>query len=251
MAWEEVKALDHRRSVALLPIGATEAHGPHLPLSTDVIISEAMVESAASWLEKGGLIPVVLPSLAYTAASFGSDFPGTISLGEDTATGLLVDIARAVAKMEIPVLALANSHLDPTHLRSLSRAIAICGKEKIIEIAFPDITRKPWALRLTDEFKTGACHAGQFEGSIVMAAEGRLVREQIQAALPDNPASLSEAIRSGKTSFEEAGGSRAYFGYPSRASAEEGEQTIDTLGKILEESVLEVFARLHAPGPEA
>jgi len=251
MAWEEVEALDHRRSVALLPIGATEAHGPHLPLSTDVIISEAMVGNAAVRLAAGGYTPVTLPSLAYTAASFGADFPGTISLGEDTATGLLVDIARAVAKMEIPVLALANSHLDPTHLRSLSRAIAICEENDIIEIAFPDITRKPWALRLTDEFKSGACHAGQFEGSIVMAAQGSLVREQIQAALPDNPASLSEAIRSGKTSFEEAGGSRAYFGYPSRASAEEGESTINTLGQILEQSVREVFARLHPTEPEA
>ena len=244
MTWEELDQLDRDRCVALLPIGATEAHGPHLPLCTDVVISEAMVENAARRLGQERLIPLVLPPLAYTAATFAGDFPGTISIGAETAAAVLVDIARSIAKMGIRVLTLANSHLDPTHLGSLYEAVSLCREKKIIAIAFPDITRKPWALRLTDEFKSGACHAGQFEGSIVMAARGDLVRAQIQASLPENPSSLSAAIRSGKKTFEEAGGPRAYFGYPAQATAEEGEATIDTLGEMLTQSTLATLKEL-------
>jgi creatinine amidohydrolase len=57
------------------------------------------------------------------------------------------------------------------------------------------------------------------------------------AALPPNPASLSRAIREGKMEFEEAGGPRAYFGYPAQATAEEGRATIEVLGAILDEAV--------------
>jgi creatinine amidohydrolase len=57
------------------------------------------------------------------------------------------------------------------------------------------------------------------------------------AALPGNPVSLSRAIRDGRTSFEEAGGARAYFGFPAQATAEEGRETVEILGAILDESV--------------
>jgi hypothetical protein len=52
-----------------------------------------------------------------------------------------------------------------------------------------------------------------------------------------NPASLSRAIRDGQRSFEEAGGARAYFGFPSQATPEEGRGTIEVLGAILDEAV--------------
>ena len=104
-------------------------------------------------------------------------------------------------------------------------------------MAFPNIATKPWALRLSDEFKSGACHAGQFETSIVLAERPDLVRESSRAALAPNPTSLSRAIRDGKRTFEEAGGARAYFGYPASASAEEGRATIEVLGAILDEAV--------------
>ena len=79
-----------------------------------------------------------------------------------------------------------------------------------------------------------------------MAARPEAVRESERVELADNPTSLSEAIRAGQATFEEAGGPRAYFGYPARASVEEGEATIDTLGAILQEAVSAV---LDAGGP--
>ena len=135
------------------------------------------------------------------------------------------------------MLAIANAHLDPGHLASLEAAVTAIRRDLGLTVAFPNLTAKPWALRLGDEFKSGACHAGQFETSVVLAERPELVRDTIRAGLPPNPASLSRAIRDGKRSFEEAGGARAYFGFPSQATAEEGRATIEALGAILDEAV--------------
>ena len=94
-------------------------------------------------------------------------------------------------------------------------------------------------LAITDEFKSGACHAGSYESSVILAARPELVRDEIRLSLPPNPVSIAHAIREGKKTFEEAGGDEAYFGDPAAASAEEGHQTLGILGEILAEAVLE------------
>ncbi|MGB6336205.1 MAG: creatininase family protein, partial [Thermoanaerobaculia bacterium] len=80
MTWTEVEALPADRTVALLAVGAVEAHGPHLPLGTDGIIAESMVAAAANRLAEKNLVPLVLPEVTYTAAPFAAGFPGTISV---------------------------------------------------------------------------------------------------------------------------------------------------------------------------
>ena len=238
--WTEAAERDPARTIALLPLGAVEAHGPHLALATDSIISAAMAEAAAAHLAAEGLEPVILPALDYAAAPFAAAFPGTLSVRPETVTALIVDIGRAL-NGRARVLALANAHLDPAHLESIHAAVEELSSAPATLPVFPDLTRKPWALRLTDEFKSGACHAGRFEGSIVMAARPEAVREAVQSSLESNPASLSTAIRQGVTSFEEAGGPQAYFGSPAEATASEGRATITTLGSILADAVLEAL----------
>jgi creatinine amidohydrolase len=80
---------------------------------------------------------------------------------------------------------------------------------------------------------------------VVLAARPDLVREEVRRRLPENPRSLVSALRQGLASFEAAGGGEAYFGDPAAATAEEGRATIETLGAILAEAMLE------AVGPEA
>jgi len=75
-----------------------------------------------------------------------------------------------------------------------------------------------------------------------MAARPALVKDALRRSLPAVPASLSRAIREGKSDFAAAGGPRAYFGAPAEATREEGEATIDALGAILEEAVLVAMA---------
>ena len=237
MTWEEARDAAGPGSVAILPVGAVEAHGPHLPLETDVIIARAMARSGAARLTSRGLRAVTLPPLTYTAAAFAQGFAGTLSLRPETVTATVRDIAANLARHGFGVLAIANAHLDPAHLASLDAAVSAIRRDIGMGVAFPNLAAKPWALRLSDEFQSGACHAGQFETSIVLAECPELVRDGIRAALPPNPASLSRAIRDGRHTFEEAGGARAYFGYPAQATAEEGRATIELLGAILDEAV--------------
>src|SRR5437773_1927185 len=142
------------------------------------------------------------------------------------------DLDRTKAVAILPVGAVE------AHVAAIEAAVGQQRRDNGARIVFPDVTKRPWALRLTEEFRSGACHAGQYESSIVMAARPELVREAIRRSLPANPRSLSTAIRSGQTSFEEAGGPRAYFGSPADAGADEGARTIEALGAILEEAVL-------------
>ena len=237
MTWEDARDAAGPGSAAILPVGAIEAHGPHLPLDTDVIIAHAMARSGAAWLAARGLRVVVLPPLTYTAAAFAQGFPGTVSLSPETVTATVLEIAGSLARHRFGVMAIANAHLDPGHLASLDAAVAAIRRDLGLAVACPNLASKPWALRLGDEFRSGACHAGQFETSIVLAERPDSVREATRTALPSNPASLSRAIRDGKHSFEEAGGNRAYFGSPAQATAEEGRATIEVLGAILDEAV--------------
>ena len=239
LTWEEVRDLDRARTTALLPVGAVEAHGPHLPLATDVILAEAMAEAAAARLEAEGRPAVVLPALPYGAAPFGSGFMGTVSVGSDAVMELILGIARSLTRQGFAALGIANAHLDPAHRDTLDLVRNAAVDEKLLPVIWPDLARKPWALRLGEEFRTGACHAGRFEGSVVLAARPDLVRESVRRGLPPNPASLARAIQAGATSFESAGGARAYFGWPADATAEEGKRTIEALGSILAEAVLE------------
>ncbi len=232
LTYPEIEALDRGTTIPILPVGAVEAHGPHLPLGTDDIISEAMAESACRQLQEHGLRGVVLPTWSFNPAGFAREFPGTLHFSAATSAAMLSDLTENLRNQGWSWLAIANSHFDPTHLNSLKAAV----QNSPLKIAFPDMTRGKNARRLTAEFQSGACHAGQYETSILLARRPDLVRPH---DLPDVSHSLVEAIGQGKATFAEAGGPQAYFGTPALASAEEGRQTIEELGRILVEAILE------------
>jgi len=221
--------------VVVLPVGAIEAHGPHLPLSTDVVIAEAMARACAERLAEGGRTVLLLPPLWATHAGFADAFPGTLSVSVASAAALVREVAASLAAQGFGTLAVANAHLDPGHLASLRAALDPAPQG--LRVAFVDLTRRAAAERLTEEFRTGACHAGRFEGSVVWAEAPGLVHAEIAGSLEPNPSSLSTAIRDGATSFAEAGGPRAYFGWPADATAEEGRDTVARLGALLADAV--------------
>ncbi len=237
MTWHEVRDLIGSRTAAIQPVGAIEAHGPHLPLATDVIIAEAMAREGARRLSRRGWQALILPAISYTTAGFARSFPGTIDIDSRSIEGQVTDLAASLARAGIGTMVLANSHFDPGHLQALHNAARRVEQAGVPRLVFPDLTRKPWGGRLTEEFRSGACHAGQYETSIVIDARPELVRETVRVGLRARMVSLSQAIADGVTSFEEAGGSEAYFGDPASASLAEGQATIATLGTILEEAV--------------
>jgi creatinine amidohydrolase len=243
LAYPQHEAGAGRRRVALLPVGALEAHGPHLPVGTDLVIAEAMARAAAAALEAEGFAVARLPALAWTPAPFADEFAGTLSVRPETTTALVVDVARALAARGYACLGLANAHFDPANLAALAAARDEIERAALLRLAWPELTRRALAARLTEEFRSGACHAGRYETSIMLAERPDLVDESLRHGLPENPVSLVDAIRAGRETFRQAGGPQAYFGAPALASRAEGEATVARLGELLAEAVRAAFAR--------
>jgi creatinine amidohydrolase len=225
-----------RPVVAILPCGATEAHGPHLPLNTDVIISEGMAQRAAAELNEHDVCALILPPLAYAPAEYAAAFAGTISISFEAMKLVLMGIGGCLKAQGFACLAIANSHFDPTNVAALRE---VCDEIRVLglPVAFPDFTRRVLAQTLTAEFLSGACHAGQFETSLVMADRPDLVNDAARSALEANPASLTAAFARGAKTFAEAGGPNAYFGDPRNATAAEGELVFRTMAGALIDAV--------------
>lgn len=231
LTYEEAGVEIAAGATALLPCGAVEAHGPHLPLQTDVIIAETAAIHAARLLRAQGTRALVLPTLAFMVTSYAAEFPGTLGIEQDTARRLVRDILLSAHRNGFQRTIVCNAHLDPANIAALREAVGDAQKQGA-SVAFPDITRRALAAELGEEFKSGACHAGHFETSLVLAGAPHLVREDIASALTPNPRSLVDAMREGKTTFTTAGGARAYFGHPATASRAEGEALIAKLAQI-------------------
>lgn len=241
LTWKEAGKAITGDVVLILPIGSTEAHGPHLPLATDVIISEEMSRRAAEKLKAQGVETLVLPAIAYSVTDFSADFPGTISIRKETAVSLIFDVCVSLYEQGARLVAIANSHLEPEHIASINEAIERVKLETGRAIAFPDKRRRRWAAKLTEEFRRGDCHAGSYETSLVMAARPELVREEIRQSLDRVQISIAEKIKDGAQTFREAGGTEAYFGDPSAASREEGEATYEALSDMIVTAVMEML----------
>lgn len=237
LAWPDVQALLEQGCAAVLPVGATEAHGPHLPLDTDVTIALGMARRAAARRTAAGRACVVLPPISYSVTDYAAGFAGSLSLPAEVATAHVSAVLQAAARAGFAPLAIANAHLEPAHIATLAAAAAACTAATGVAVAFPDVTRRRLAERLTEEFQSGACHAGRYETSLVMADDGEAVREERRRALPPVEISLVDAMRAGQHDFIQAGGTQAYFGWPADASAAEGQQTYDVLATLLVEAL--------------
>lgn len=243
LTWKEAAEAIKRGAVMILPVGSTEAHGPHLPLATDVIISEEMSRRAALKLKAQKVEAFVLPPIAYSVTDFSADFAGTISIRKETATALVRDICISLYGQGARLVVIANSHLEPEHVASINASIEQVKQETGRDVAFPDKRRRRWASTLTEEFRRGDCHAGSYETSLVLAARPQLVREAVREKLERVEISIAEKIQEGARTFNEAGGTEAYFGNPREASREEGETSYAALSDMIVASVMENLLR--------
>lgn len=200
---------------ALLPIGATEAHGPHLPLDTDVCIAEALADRVAARLDAEGSAGVVLPPLNYGITEFARGFPGTLSVDASLVQGLVVGLGRAVRRQGAAGLILVNAHFEPAELGALFGAAAQLEADGL-RVVYPNFASRRGSHAFADLCPLDG-HAGRYETSLVLAAAPeRVVGHQ---RLSRVEADLAAGIARGASSFEEAGGEQGYFGDPAGASA--------------------------------
>jgi creatinine amidohydrolase len=224
-----------RTPVLLLPVGAVEPHGPHAPLGTDEIISAGMCARAAARMANDPDVRVVvLPALNYGVTRFGAAFPGAISVSESTLHALVVDVCGSLAAQGFSRVVVVNNHFEPAHVATLRKATAEAG------VAYLDLVRRRHAARLTPEFQSGACHAGQYETSLVLADHPTLVDTATMATLPPKPVNMPAAMADGKSDFLAMGMDRAYCGSPAAATVAEGQSTFDVLTDLLVGAIREV-----------
>ena len=243
--WEEVAALvGGGNAVAIVPVGSVEPHGPHLPLATDTTISQVASLRAAEELERSGTPAVVAPTVPYGVTEYAQGFAGAIGVPPDVLTALLRAIADKLLAAGFAHVSFVNNHLEPAHDAAVRAAIAHLPPGRG-SVACP-LTRR-WGRTLSDEFKSGACHAGRYETSLVLAGERASVRPTFRA-LPPLGLSLSDAIRAGKATFREIGMDRAYTGAPAEATPEEGEQLYGRLVTMITTEIREALAQLNAGG---
>jgi creatinine amidohydrolase len=238
MTYEEVDALGKTgRSVAIVPVGSVEPHGPHLPLHTDTLISETCAARAVPELAKKNITAVVAPSVPYGVTDYAGGFAGAIGVPAEALTAMLRGIAEKLLATGFAHVCFVNNHLEPAHDAAVRAAIAGLP-DGAGSVACP-LTRR-WGRTLSDEFKRGDCHAGRYETSLVLAANGRALDA---STLPTIGTSLATAIKEGKKTFVEIGLDRAYTGAPSEATREEGESLYEKLTAMVVTEIEESMAK--------
>ena len=233
-----------RLVVVMVPVGAVEPHGPHLGLGTDEVISLGAAIRAAKILEDEGIAPLIAPSVAYGVTESAAAFKGAVSVSPDALTRYLHDIVSSLINDGVEHVCLVNNHLEPEQIAAVKNVTNTFEPGRV-SVACP--VTKRWARTLSEEFKSGACHAGEYETSIVMESAPGFVREDVRQKLPGVRVSLSECLGRGVTDFIEMGLTDAYAGDPSRANAGHGRDQLEKLATMIATEVLEAIGRGRSP----
>ena len=145
-AWPELEA-----PIVVVPLGSCEQHGPHLPLHTDTLIATALARGLAA----GRQDCVVAPALAITASGEHQGFPGTLSIGTEAMTSVLVEVARSAGWASGVVF--VNGHGG--NLDALRAAVPLLRSEGRDVAWFPCGVGR------------GDAHAGRTETSLMLHVE--------------------------------------------------------------------------------
>jgi creatinine amidohydrolase len=255
LTWPEARAMARdRRSLVILPLGALEQHGPHLPLSVDWVGAEELARRVAPHLRRGGWRPVLAPSLPYGASPLAEAWSGTVSLSVATTTRLIVEIVHGLATHGFRRFVLTNYQADPGHLRAIAearRTLTRGGRLQVLVAGFapPDgrpnpmldagvraLMRSPHAER--------EWHSGEVETAMMLAVGPALVRRHVARRLPPVWIDWAKALSGGARRFEQMlPGGRGYFGWPAAARAETGRRVMALRGRLIGAALLEELSR--------
>lgn len=245
MTWQEVDALS-RTTVVVIPFGATEQHGRHLPLETDARIGEELVSRLDAACDSRLL---VLPVQWLGLSTHHMDFAGTISATVDTYLALATDIISSIAHAGFQKILVLNSHggnasaLDVV----LTKVRMSFANTRIVLVTYWNAAAEQ--LRgLRESVEGGMGHACELETSLMLAVKPDVVHES--SLEPDGRWSTSQFLAKDMLASGSASVSRAFadisahggVGDPRTASAEKGEQFFDAIVGRLRELVEELEA---------
>lgn len=248
----DFETLDRKRAIAVLPLGATEQHGPHLPLSVDANLAHGMVEAAIPHLPTG--LPVLfLPVQRIGFSPEHAAFPGTLSLKAETVMRLWTEVAESVAASGITRLVLFNAHggqvglMDPVarDLRARLGMLVYCVSWFNLPLTTPD--GSDLMARFSDHEQRFGVHAGQIETAMMLALKPRLVRmnhAKAFASASERRARKFPILGNGKSArlawaaqdLNPAGAT----GNAAAAKLEDGLALVDAAGRALAQLLLEI-----------
>ncbi len=208
MTWTD---LDDRPRTLVVPIGSVEQHGPHLPISTDVRVAEAV----AAGLHDRDPDLVLAPALAYGAAGEHEGFPGTVSLGNEALYTVLLEYGRSACRWASRLL-FVNGHGG--NVATLVSAVTRLRYEGRDAAWLPCVP-------VTGPGVPADVHAGRVETSLMLALAPDLVRPD--AAAPGATAPLPELLERMRTGGVAAVSPNGVLGDPTGASADEGRRLLD------------------------
>jgi creatinine amidohydrolase len=222
LTWPEVRAeLERGRDTVVIALGATEQHGHHLPLGTDALLGDELARRVA-----GRLGAFVAPTLRVGCSNHHLAFAGTLSVRDETFAAVLEDLLRSLARGGFARTVLLPSHggnfapltnaLEPLgNSVDGMRVSALTDVSVLLEIA--KIGESEFGVPLSE----GGLHAGEWETSLLLAAQPDLVhQDRAVAGFTGDPREAMELFDSGVDSFAPTG----VVGDPTRASVEHGER---------------------------
>jgi creatinine amidohydrolase len=174
--WPDISGAEPSRWIAVLPLAATEQHGPHLPLGTDVMIAQAYLERVRA------LLPADLPATFLPMQPVGIStehihYPGTVTLPTATALKDWMEIGRSVVRAGVRKLVMVTSH------GGNSAAMTLVAQDLRAEYGLLAVTTSwsrfgvPDGLFSDEELRHGI-HGGAVETSIMLARYPHSVRQQ-------------------------------------------------------------------------
>ena len=212
-AWPD---LDGAR-LLIVPVGATEQHGPHLPFSTDTEIAQALAGRLTAAVPGACLAP----ALPYGASGEHQGFAGTLSIGSPTTAQVLIELGRSATETFAHVLFVCA---HGGNAQPLSDAVAKLRAEG------RDV--RAWSPRWS-----GDAHAGHLETSLMLAIAPE--RVHLARARAGNPAPLAELMPVMRAEGVRAVSANGVLGDPARASAEHGRTLLAAEHERMTRMVLE------------
>lgn len=241
------------RSLVILPVGAVEEHGAHLPLGLDAFAAETYAEAAAPHLEEKAYSVLVAPTLSYGVARQALNFAGTLTLEPETLTALVTDIGRSLARHGLKRQVVLNGHRDGAHMKALDDAVKQLVEEKVAEVLCVGFTSDPAV--------TAACyregvrelsrsvrpdlegHGGEWETSLALFRFPELVDTDALSGLEPNFDYDVDGFRGETTDYRTLTQDRGYFGSPGSARAETGQALVAIRGRNIAQVILNAWGR--------
>jgi creatinine amidohydrolase/Fe(II)-dependent formamide hydrolase-like protein len=171
LTWQEAAARLKQVDIAILPVGAIEQHGPHLPLDTDAYDADYLARRVADACSDPK--PLVLPAVSYGVSYHHEDFQGTISISNDTLASLVYEVGTSVARNGIKKLVILNGHGGNSP--ALNYAAQMINRDVHMFVCVD--TGETSDIDIDDLVETpNDVHAGEIETSTSLAVRPHLVK---------------------------------------------------------------------------